>query len=191
MNFLGHLFFSNNDPELMYANLFGDTVKGKKYLDYPEEIQKGILLHRKIDEFIDRHTEVMNLKRELYKELPKVSSVAIDLYFDHLLALNWKDYHSISYPIFLEQFYTYQPKNWHFYPPSFRSFITHMRDRQWLNYYPYQEGLIKSCQGVSSRISFPNKLNQAPTSYHRHQEIILKTFRSFMEDAKVYITNCI
>ena len=104
MNFLGHLYFSNNDPELMYANLFGDSVKGKKYLDYPEEIQKGILLHRKIDDFIDRHNAVIELKRELYNELPKISSVAIDLFFDHLLAQKWNDYHSMPYELSSKNF---------------------------------------------------------------------------------------
>ena len=55
MNFLGHLYFSNNNPELMYANLFGDFVKGKDLSMYSPQVQKGILLHRKIDDYIDNH----------------------------------------------------------------------------------------------------------------------------------------
>jgi acyl carrier protein phosphodiesterase len=189
MNFLGHLYFSNNDPELMYANLFGDTVKGKKYLDYPEEMQQGILLHRKIDDFIDRHPTVIDLKRKLYEELPKVSSVAIDLFFDHLLAVNWKDYHKTAYSTFLEQFYTYQPKYWNYYPSSFQMFISVMRERQWLNYYPKEEGLIKSCQGVSKRISFPNALASAPESFYQREKQITEVFQIYMIDVQVYLAD--
>jgi len=189
MNFLGHLYFSNNDHELMYANLFGDSVKGKKYLDYPEEIQKGILLHRKIDDFIDHHSAVIELKRELYDELPKISSVAIDLFFDHLLAQKWNEYHSTPYALFLEEFYTYEPKNWNDYPVTFRAFMEIMRERKWLNYYPFEEGLVKSCQGVSSRISFPNNLFKAPDSFGKHQKLISETFQIYMRDAAVYLSN--
>ena len=84
MNFLGHLYFSNNDLELMYANLFGDFVKGKAMYNFPEKIQSGIQLHRSIDSYIDRHEDVRKLLKTLYPELPKVSNVAIDLFFDHL-----------------------------------------------------------------------------------------------------------
>ena len=49
MNFLGHLYFSYDNHALMIANIFGDFVRGKDLSDYPEIIQKGITLHREID----------------------------------------------------------------------------------------------------------------------------------------------
>jgi acyl carrier protein phosphodiesterase len=189
MNFLGHLFFSGNNKELMYANLFGDTVKGNQFLNYPTEIQKGILLHRKIDDYIDHHPAVLELKRDLYDELPKISSVAIDLFFDHLLARNWKMYHTLSYYDFLENFYNFQPKNWDSYPISFRTFIDIMRERKWLNYYPLEEGLIKSCQGVSSRISFPNVLYKAPETFQKKENFITEVFITYMTDAQAYLAD--
>ncbi len=85
MNFLGHLYFSDNKQELMLNNLFGDFVKGKDISRYPIEIQQGITLHRKIDNFIDRHPLVLELSHKLFADLPKVSAIAIDLFFDHLL----------------------------------------------------------------------------------------------------------
>ena len=100
MNFLGHLYFSHNDYDLMIANLFGDSVKGKKYLNYSVKIQEGILLHRKIDSYIDNHPSVKELRLNLYKDLPKVAGVAIDLYFDHLLAIHWDQYHEKPFEIF-------------------------------------------------------------------------------------------
>ena len=189
MNFLGHLYFSGNDSELMYANLFGDTVKGNQFLNYPAEIQKGILLHRKIDDYIDRHPAVIELKRDLYDELPKISSVAIDLFFDHLLARNWSDYHELDYFEFLENFYNFQPEHWDAYPITFRKFIDIMRERKWLNYYPLEEGLIKSCQGVSSRISFPNALYKAPEIFWKKEKFITEVFKTYMIDAQAYLAN--
>ena len=92
MKYLGQLFFSGDDKDLMICNLYGDHVKGKKYSSYPSKIIEGILLHREIDHYIDNHPEVLALKKLLYSDLHKVSSIAVDLYFDHLLAKNWKKY---------------------------------------------------------------------------------------------------
>lgn len=51
MNYLAHLHLSNNDKNLIIGNYIADDVKGKAYLNFPLEIQKGIILHRKIDDF--------------------------------------------------------------------------------------------------------------------------------------------
>jgi acyl carrier protein phosphodiesterase len=112
MNFLGHLFFSDNNLELMYANLFGDFVKGKDLSAFSPVVQSGIVLHRSIDFYIDQHPEVRKLMHILYPVLPKVTGIAIDLYFDHCLAKNWKSYHAKSYKDFLDEFYAYQPEKW-------------------------------------------------------------------------------
>ena len=167
----------------MYANLFGDFIKGKAMYNFPEKIQNGIQLHRSIDSFIDTNKNVRQLLKILYPELPKVSNVAVDLFFDHLLAIHWKKFHSTELYQFLENFYTYQPKNWDSYPNEFKSFIEMMRTRRWMNYYPLREGLEKSCAGVGSRISFPNLLHQAPLSFDRHFNEIYSCFERFMHEA--------
>ena len=66
MNYLGHLYFSDNDHTLMLANLFGDFVKGKDLSAFQPEIQNGITLHRSIDNYIDSHPEVLRLLKILY-----------------------------------------------------------------------------------------------------------------------------
>ncbi len=183
MNFLGHLYFSENNLELMYANLFGDHIKGSNLKQYAVIIQKGIKLHRSIDNYIDTQPKVLKLMHQLYPELPKVTSIAIDLFFDYLLAKNWDDYHSKSYDIFLEEFYSYKPLNWADYPVEFHEFIHKMRTFKWMNYYNKFEGLQKACEGVSSRISFPNELINAPMIFLKHEKIITECFKEYMEDA--------
>ena len=107
MDFLGHIYFSNNNIELMYSNLFGDFVKGNNFSKYTVDIQEGITLHRHIDNYIDRHPVVLELARFLYPKLPKVSGIAVDIYFDHLLAKNWRQFHTIELDDFLNEFESY------------------------------------------------------------------------------------
>jgi acyl carrier protein phosphodiesterase len=182
VNYLGHIYFSGNDFELAYANLFGDFVKGRDFSRFPNKLQEGIRLHRSIDHYIDQHPTVKTLKSILQQDLPKVYSVAIDLYFDHLLALEWNTFYPIPLEDFLRDFYHYQPGYWKEYPPEFKHFIARMREVKWLSYYAEFYGLTKACEGVSLRLSFPNKLPEAPGVFLRYQTEITIAFHAFMAD---------
>ena len=189
MNFLGHLYFSNDDLDLMIANLFGDSVKGNKYLNYSSKIQQGVLLHRKIDFYIDNHYLVKELRLELYKELPKVAGVAIDLYFDHLLAIHWNSYHYKPFESFLDEFYMHRSKYEVELNIEFRLFLERLREHKWINHYPSLYGLEQVCLGVSKRISFKNKLPEAPLVFSKHNIKIENVFHQFMNDAKNDLAN--
>jgi len=55
MNFLAHAYLAGEDEGLIIGNFIADSVKGSSWRAYNLDIQKGILLHRKIDEFTDSH----------------------------------------------------------------------------------------------------------------------------------------
>lgn len=183
MNLLGHLYFSNDDKELMYANLFGDYIKGSDLGHFPPEVRKGLLLHREIDQFIDHHPDVVVLMRSLYADLPKVSGIAIDLFFDHLLARNWSEFHPKSLEKFLKDFYDYEPLHFESYTLEFKEFVVQLKINKWISHYATRFGLERMSEGVSGRISFPNSLNTAPLVFDRHKEAITSCFYAFMLDA--------
>ena len=67
MNYLAHIFLSGNDRCIQIGNFIGDGVKGDGYKQYPRKFQQGILLHREIDAFSDRHPlvrEAVGIGRE-------------------------------------------------------------------------------------------------------------------------------
>lgn len=183
MNYLGHLYFSKNDTTLMLNNLFGDFVKGKDLSHLPEEVRRGISLHRSIDDFIDRFPEVNRLQQMLYADLPKVSSVAIDLFFDHLLAREWKRYHRDELTVFLDRFYSSIRLDNPAYNESFRLMITRMTEINWLSHYPDLDGLDKMCRGVSARLSFENSLKYGKAVFLDYENAITEVFGQFMEAA--------
>ena len=183
MNYLGHLYFSNNDLELMYANLFGDFVKGKNYTQYSEKVQFGVHLHRTIDDYIDNHPAVLELLHKLYEPLPKVAGIAIDLMFDHLLAKNWNDYHDVPLEEFLDNFHMYDINLDQYDKPQFSFVVDKMREHKWMYHYKTTFGLTKACEGLSKRISFPNVLHKGAQVFEIHEANIEKTFREFMDDA--------
>ena len=170
----------------MTANLFGDFVKGRDLSAYEPKIQQGILLHRAIDTYVDQSETVLKLMRKLYQRLPKVSSVAVDLFFDHLLAKNWNQFHPIPLDQYLEQFYQEIKLSEQLYSAEFIFTMNKLIEYNWISHYPTLYGLDKSCQGVSRRISFPNELKNGKTVFIEHQQEITETFYQFMEEANEY-----
>jgi len=192
MNFLGHLYFSNNELPLMVANLYGDFVKGTQFEHLPPIVKAGILLHREIDDFVDHHPQVKILMHQLYEELPKVTGIAIDLFFDHLLAKHWEAYHPSSLNSYLDRFFEYALKPEHLsfespisfsYTNRFQVLLQRISTGKWIQNYTNIEGLSFAARGLSQRISFPNALGQAPNVFLKHEKEITETFTVYMEEA--------
>lgn len=173
----------------MYANLMGDYVKGKDYTHLPKRLQEGVKLHRTIDNFIDTHPIVLELLRELYEPLPKISAIAVDLYFDHLLAKNWDSFHNQNLKEFTQDFYNVLPDYQEHHPEHFKFMLAKMKELDWLYEYRNHSGLTYACSGLSKRISFENKLASAPAVFLEKKESITLAFNSFMSEAIPYFEN--
>lgn len=175
----------------MLLNLYGDFIKGSVNKIKNEKLKKAVILHRQIDDFIDNHKKVLKLKLEIYKELPKVAGIAIDLYFDHLLAKKWNDYHKQSLKDYLDVFfnqaphliYEFEEKKQIIFHPFFKQLINRIHKENWILNYKNIEGLLFACSGLSKRISFENNLNEGHIVFLKHQDEIQKTFEEFMINA--------
>jgi acyl carrier protein phosphodiesterase len=189
MNFLGHLFFSYNNYELMTANLFGDFVKGSDLSAYSDIQEKGIRLHREIDHYMDHHPAVVEVMQELYASLPKVTGIAMDLYFDHLLAMKWEEYHDIDFNTFLNNYYRSIDEVKDQYPDQFLIFLQRLRSKNWMHYYQLEYGLDKACNGVSRRISFPNTLINGLQVFKANEKIIRSSFDKYMIEATKHFSD--
>jgi len=189
MNFLGHLFFSNNELQLMHANLYGDFVKGKDLSQFDSTIQTGIRLHRKIDSYIDHHPDVLELMHVLQNDLSKVSGIAVDIYFDHILAKNWEKYHPSTLRDFIGRFYTSDIQFPEQYSKKYHVLFTRMKEFDWINQYQFHYGMTKALISVGKRISFENDLINAPDVFLKHESIIESTFEKFIKDAIPYFSN--
>ena len=87
MNYLGHVYLSFEDAEILTGNIIGDYVKGRLALEkYPKGIKAGILLHRKIDAFTDAHPASRRGMLWFREEYGLYSSAIIDTVLDHFLA---------------------------------------------------------------------------------------------------------
>ena len=112
MNFLAHIFLSGEeDDQLKLGNFMGDTVRGKQYLNYPERVQCGILLHRQIDTFTDSHPLFRESKRRLVPIYGHYAGVITDIFYDYFLTKHWEKFSSEDLDSYINRFYTLLQEN--------------------------------------------------------------------------------
>jgi acyl carrier protein phosphodiesterase len=92
MNFLAHLYLSDDTPAAMAGNLLADFVKGPDVASLPADIQAGIRHHRRVDAFTDRHPLVQRSITRVGRRWGWFSGILIDVYYDHILAADWDRY---------------------------------------------------------------------------------------------------
>ena len=105
MNYLAHAYLSFNQREILVGNMISDFVKGKKKFDYPILVQKGIILHRAIDEFTDEHTTTKKAKQIFHADYRLYAGAFVDVVYDHFLAIDEKEFTNESLKEFTQKTY--------------------------------------------------------------------------------------
>ncbi len=186
MNFLAHLYLSNEIPDLVVGNFLADAVKGKAIEDYGQGVKRGILMHRTIDAFTDNHPLVKECTQFLRPSQGKFSPVVMDILFDHFLAKQWHHYHSQKLEDFSESVYqhlqTYQIR---FGLPKPMDFVLEMMMKNnWLVNYQFAEGIERSLSGMQQRVNYPNSMSTGFKDMLPHQVQLEKRFYIFFDELK-------
>jgi acyl carrier protein phosphodiesterase len=141
----------------MVGNFMGDYVKGNTFLRYPESIQKGILLHRKIDSFTDKHPIFRTTKKYFVSDFGLYSGIVVDLFYDHLLAKNWNNFCEISLGAFTKQTHAVLLSHFFYLPKRVQRFLPSLIHNKRLESYQTIEGIQKSLEIMSRYTSLPDK----------------------------------
>lgn len=186
MNFLAHIFLSGSNKEIVIGNFIADPVKGKKYLNFPPGIQKGILLHRAIDSYTDTHTVVRKSTARLYKNYSHYSPVIVDIFYDHFLAANWGDYSSTSLEIFIADFYVLLKDNYAILPKPIQKLLPYMIEQNWLLSYASLEGIKQILYQMNMRTKGRSKMDLAIKDLKENYSLFEEDFRVFFPDLQEY-----
>jgi len=83
VNYLAHFYLAENRPGLVIGGFLADFVKGPLKGAYPEDIELGMQLHRKIDSWSDNHPAIKNFKELLPLEFNRYAGIIADVLGDH------------------------------------------------------------------------------------------------------------
>lgn len=145
MNYLAHILLSGSSPACQVGGFIADAVKGR-YDNYLPDVQQGIRLHRKIDEFTDNHILVKEWLADLRPRFGRYAVILPDLFFDHFLAARFSDYSPIPLWRYTIRFYIYLLWYYRWLPKRYRRFLWHFMATNRLYRYRTVKGLTESLQ---------------------------------------------
>lgn len=189
MNFLAHIYLSGDNTQVILGNFFADSIKGRKYKDYPKDVQKGILLHRAIDYFTDTHPIVRLSTARLFDNYSHYSGVIVDMYYDHFLAANWDLYSEVPLEDFTADFYQLLEENYDLLPRNVQNFMPYMIEHNWLVSYSTIEGIGKILAQMSSRTKFESHMELATRDLEEHYQLFQIEFTSYFEELRMFAKN--
>jgi acyl carrier protein phosphodiesterase len=184
MNYLAHAYLSFNHPEVLVGNMISDFVKGKKKFDYPKGIQKGILLHREIDRYIDEH-ETLKIVKDIFRpDYRLYCSAIIDVIFDHFLAVDENEFNEEKLKSFTKETYDTLSLYTSFFPEQFSMMFPYMKTQNWLYNYQYKWGIEKSLGGLVRRAAYMKESETAYRLFNENYSFLKTCYHAFFPGVK-------
>ncbi|MRX65920.1 ACP phosphodiesterase [Maribacter luteus] len=182
MNFLAHIYLSFGDDEIAIGNFIADSIRGNKIDHLPDRIQKGVILHREIDTYTDSHSIPKISSKRLHKNYSHYSRVIVDIYYDHFLAKNWKNYSDTPLKVFVNDFYDLLENNYTILPNGVQRMMPYMISDNWLYNYSKMEGIDRVLNGMNRRTKNKSKMNFAILDLEEHYTDFEREFTDFFNE---------
>ena len=157
MNYLAHTYLSGSSDNIKVGNFLGDWVKGSDYLKYTEEIRKGIMLHRNIDSFTDKHPIVHLSASRFQSRFSRYSGVIIDILYDHFLASCWSDFSDVPLRTYVNRLHNLMLNHFEILPPRLQDFLPGYMNERWIERYATLDGIRDVLDVMSKRTSLPKE----------------------------------
>lgn len=189
MNYLAHLYLARPDPEAMLGALLGDFVFGRTALeDYSALEQREILVHRKVDRYTDDYPQVVQARALFGDGRRRYAGIALDVYYDHLLARDWHRYSDIALDAFTAPFYAHLLGQLPRLPGRLRAIAPSIAAHDWLGSYRQRDSVDRAVSRVALRLSRNGeRLVQCLDDLRRHEAQIAAGFEQFFPQLQAYV----
>jgi acyl carrier protein phosphodiesterase len=178
MNYLAHLHLGGAALEQLLGSLYGDFVKGPLAGRFAPSVEASIRLHRRIDAFTDAHPLTQRARARFPAGRRRVAGIVLDLFFDHCLARDWRQFADQPLDQFTAEVYRVLLRE-----PALPERLGHIAPRMaahdWLGSYRDFDVLGQVLGGMSRRLSKPQLLDGALLELERLYEPLSEDFRAF------------
>lgn len=168
MNYLGHLYVSGDDPLVVVGNFMADSIKGRDLSKWDPKLQTGIRMHRRIDSYTDTHPITLQGRERLRAHCGHYAGVALDLFYDHVIAHHWQALHGGSLSVFTARTYALLQRHSELMPEQAQRMLPYMVQHDWLNSYATLPGIGKALGGLARRSGAGARLAGAEAVLERY-----------------------
>ncbi len=186
MNFLAHVHLSQDNEDVIFGNFIADAIKGKSYDIYRNDIISGILLHREIDTFTDRHVIVKGSRDKIREHFGKFSGIVVDIYYDHFLARNWDNYHNTELARYSNYIYLILAKRFLLLPARIKRLLPFLIGQNWLVGYANFIDLQRVFNGMDRRTGRISGMENAVKILKENYNPLYLDFVEFYAELELY-----
>jgi acyl carrier protein phosphodiesterase len=166
--------------------MISDFVEGKKQFEFSISIQKGIQLHRAIDNFTDLHPSTKEAKLLLKPAVGAYAGAFLDIVYDHFLALDTKELTEEAWKEFAKLTYQHLFEQKEVMPEKFARMLPYMASQNWLYNYRFTEGIEKSFGGLVRRAKYLDDHLIAFNLFMDHYKQLETHYKTFFPDVKKF-----
>jgi acyl carrier protein phosphodiesterase len=186
MNFLAHIYLSDDNDLIKIGNFMADGIRGKHFEHLPADVQKGIILHRGIDTFTDAHPVFRESTKRLHDHYHHYAGVIVDVFYDHFLAKNWSKYSDQDLGDFAQRFYQSLHDNYEILTDRTKHMLPYMEKYNWLVSYQTVEGIERILTQMDRRTKNESKMGLSVAELRLFYDEFEKEFTVFFEDLRAY-----
>ena len=186
MNFLAHIYLSDDNDFVKIGNFMADGIRGNSHHEFPDDIRKGVILHRAIDTFTDAHPVFRQSKHRLHEAYGHYSGVIIDVFYDHFLAKNWTQYSEVPLADYVAHFYQILQNNHDLLTPRTQGLLPYMIAQNWLVSYASVEGIAKILFQMDHRSKNKSKMQHAVKELQEFYTDFEEEFTLFFEELRIF-----
>lgn len=184
MNWLAHVLLSEPTPEFRIGNLLPDLLGAAALAEVPQVFARGVACHRMIDRFTDRHPVVRQSVQRVAVPYRRFAPILVDVFYDHFLSINWREYCAVPLPQYLDEFYTTFDGQRGLIPEVFPH-LERMRTENWLGSYGDLAGVRLTLERISRRFRRPLQLGGAVVELERNYTELRADFAAFFPELRV------
>jgi acyl carrier protein phosphodiesterase len=174
------LYLSEPTEAAWLGSLLGDFVKGPLDGRYGEDITRAITLHRKIDSFTDTHPVVLRSKSRISAGRRRYAGIMMDMFYDHFLAKNWREFHGEPLDEFTARIYAILGRQHAMLPERLQRMAPNMAQWNWLASYAKVDSIHAALDRMGQRMKRENPLLNSAEELVEHYGELEADFRAFM-----------
>ena len=170
MNYIGHSLISlEKNKENLFGNFSGDFYKGRiEELILPDNIRKGVILHRQIDTVTDTNNRLVN---EINEKFGLYKGIMSDIFIDHFLSTNIEKITNRPIEIVTSEIINEVDKYESYYTERFKELYILVKENEVLNKYHDMDVLRRVFRGLSKRVRNGEILNLAVDELEKNYEL--------------------
>jgi len=165
MNHLAHLFLAPDSPEARIGSILGDFCKGLSLRELPEQVQRGMQHHWSVDDYTDRHPQVLASRRLFSSRRRRFAGVALDILYDHYLLKHWYEFTGVEQDEFIRRVYRELSEHEPLMPDAMARVTRRMTEDDWFGHYRHLDNIDSPLTGLPRESGSPTGLTASSRKY--------------------------